>query len=223
MVVLGWRQALAPVDESDEDKESDQPAAIPPGMHDGAAVTVQAVETPQGETKPPAKLTDASLLALMEKHGLGTPATRARIVETLLQRGYVERVKKTVQFTEKGRKLLPLLPDAIQSPDLTGQWEAQLEAIAQGQGDAAAFLRDIRQFTHDLVAQVRQQTAQTVATALGSCPICHQGRVIEGWKAWGCFPVETGLPVHDLENRGRQKTDCSAGENPASRPDHGRD
>jgi DNA topoisomerase-3 len=208
----GWRQALAPVNEADDGKTADDnPAAIPPGLHDGETVMVQAVETPQGETKPPARLTDASLLAFMEKHGLGTPATRARIVETLLSRGYVERVKKALQSTEKGRKLLPLLPDAIQSPDLTGRWEAQLEAIAHGHGDADAFLADIRRFTADLVAQARRQAAQAVADDFGPCPVCRTGRVIAGRRAWGCSRWREGCRFTLWkEVAGKRLTDAQA-------------
>jgi len=195
VVEPGWRRALAPVPEPDDeqaDTDDDKASAIPPGLTDGTAVTVTAVETPKGETKPPARLTDGSLLALMEKHGLGTPATRARIVEVLVQRGYVERSKKTLQSTDKGRRLLALLPDAIHSPELTGQWEQQLEAIAQGRGDAAVFLAGIRHFTQDIVAQARSQHAQAVANDWGPCPVCREGRVIEGKKAWGCSRWKEG-------------------------------
>lgn len=187
VVEAGWRAALPPQHGEDgQDANEADEGDIPPGLQQGQAVTVAAVATPRRETKPPARLTDASLLSLMEKHGLGTPATRARIVETLLARGYMERQKKTLVSTEKGRRLLAVLPPELQSPDLTGQWENRLERIARGEEAAAAFLADIREHTKRLVALARGQAAQSIAADLGPCPLCHAGRVIEGQKAWGC-------------------------------------
>ncbi len=142
VVVAGWRAALQPVPDTDDPEADDEtPAAIPAGLRMGEAVTVQEAGIAAKETKAPARLTDASLLGLMEKHGLGTPATRARIVEVLLHRQYVERQKKAIRSTHKGRQLLTLVPDTIQSPALTGQWEAMLEAIAAGEGVSVAMER----------------------------------------------------------------------------------
>jgi DNA topoisomerase-3 len=124
----------------------------------------------------------------MEKYGLGTPATRARILEVLLAREYVRREKKTLVSTDKGQHLLRVLPDTLQSPDLTGQWEARLEAIAAGQDNARDFVQDMRQLTQDVVDTARHQTGEGIATpsALGPCPLCHQGEVRPTAKGWGC-------------------------------------
>lgn len=194
----GWRVAVRPAPTPPEagsrrrtraadDPETDPP--IPDGLATGDAVTVTATEVPKKSTKAPPRLTDARLLTLMEKHALGTPATRARIVELLLQRGFVRREKKTLVSTEKGQALLAVVPDRLQSPELTGEWERRLEAIAAGAEAMDPFLADIRTFTSAVVDEVRQQGPTTAAigdAGWGRCPICHTGIVIQGKKGWGC-------------------------------------
>ena len=188
VVTLGWRIATRTLPEAKPDAPEDASdgSAVPPGLRAGQRVTVQNVEILSKQTKPPARLTDASLLALMEKHGLGTPATRAAILDTLIRRLYVQREKKRLVSTEKGRAVLAVAPPALQSPDLTGEWEARLEAIAGGSGDGDVFLQGIRQYTTEVVATVKGQTGQAIGSDLGACPVCHQGRVIAGRKGWGC-------------------------------------
>ncbi len=180
----------------DEDpKDEDEPeATIPAGLAADMLVTVTRNETKAKETKPPSRLNDASLLALMEKHGLGTPATRARIVEVLLLRGYMERQKKALVSTDKGRHLLRLVPEQLQSPEMTGFWESQLEGIAAGTGDAEGFMTGIRQLTIEVVAVARGQQSEAVATrvSLGPCPKCHEGTIQAGRKGWGCSRWKEG-------------------------------
>ncbi len=189
VVEPGWRRALEPMREEEDSRDVDESEGpIPAGLRAGMPVAVKDRDTKGKQTKPPARLNDASLLAIMEKHGLGTPATRARIVEVLLTRGYVERQKKLLISTNKGRHLLKLVPDQLQSPELTGQWEARLEAIANGQGNADAFLQGIRDLTHAVVDVAKNQQGEAVATTnpLGPCPKCRQGTIREGRKGWGC-------------------------------------
>ncbi len=185
--VAGWRMATGKLpDARDERTDDDAVGAVPPGLEAGQPVTVQAGEVLQKSTKPPARLTDATLLALMEKHGLGTPATRAAILDTLIRRQYVVREKKALESTEKGRALLIVAPDALQSPDLTGQWEAQLEAIAAGTQDAGVFLAGIRAYTRDVVATIAGQSARSIGSGFGSCPVCHEGHVVATARGWAC-------------------------------------
>ena len=185
IITPGWRIALKPVTDPDAE-DADDTAAIPPGLRPQEAVTVQKTDVREKHTKAPPALNDASLLALMEKHSLGTPATRARIVEVLLLRGYVARQKKALASTEKGRALLTVVPDALQSPQLTGAWEFRLEAIAAGKEDAPAFLTDIRDYTREVVEAAKAQASQPIGSDLGPCPVCRQGRIVAGKKAWGC-------------------------------------
>lgn len=186
IVEPGWRRALEPL--RDEEEDADRETRVPPGLAADMTVFVHDIDVKGKQTKAPARLNDASLLAMMEKHGLGTPATRARIVEVLLTRGYVDRQKKTLISTPKGRHLLQLVPDQLQSPELTGEWEARLEAIAGGQGNEAAFMQGIRELTCALVDVAKGQQSEAVATVttLGSCPKCEQGTIRDGRKGWGC-------------------------------------
>nr|WP_243239753.1 type IA DNA topoisomerase [Sulfobacillus harzensis] len=187
VVEAGWRGVLKPAPASDSDADEAEGAAIPPGLVEGQAVNVDHAEIRARETKAPPRLSDASLLALMEKHGLGTPATRARILELLLARDYVMREKKTLQSTEKGRQLLEVLPETIQSPELTGRWERSLEGVAEGQEDPDHFLHQIRSYTKELVETARtQQGARVAEEDLGACPVCQIGRVVGNAKGWGC-------------------------------------
>lgn len=191
-VTEGWRGVMKGLATGEIEVDTEESSLIPGSLQEGKAVTVQKADILEKSTKPPARLNDASLLALMEKHGLGTPATRARMVEVLLLRGYVQRQKKALISTEKGQALLNVLPVAIQSPEMTGQWEAHLEAIAAGTGSVADFMTRIRAYTQDIVAAAQVQAAQTIGTDLGECPVCHQGRIIPGKKAWGCSRWQEG-------------------------------
>ncbi len=195
MVHAGWRAAWQPAPVIDEEEGEDTPS-IPAGLRPGEAVAVQTAEIMAKATKAAPRLTDASLLGLMEQHGLGTPATRARIIEVLLRRQYVERKKKTLHTTTKGRKLLAVVPASLQSPDMTGHWEARLEAIAAGKEEVSGFMQAIRQYTTELVATAQGQTTTTLAPAatLGSCPQCHQGTVGASPRGWSCSRWKEGCP-----------------------------
>ncbi len=166
------------------------------------------------QTKPPARYSEATLLRAMEtagrlvddetlaeamaERGLGTPATRAAIIETLLKREYIVRVKKALVPTEKGETLIRLAPAELREPATTGEWEARLRRIEAGQEDAAAFLGDIAGLTRRIVADVAGQdraapAATTGKESIGVCPACG-GQIVEGKKGFGCanWRPETG-------------------------------
>jgi DNA topoisomerase-3 len=149
-------------------------------------VTGQQSDVLEKFTKALPVLNDASLLALMEKYGLGTPATSARILEVLETRGFIQRQKKSLVSTAKGQALLAVVPDSVKDPALTGQWEAQLEEIAQGKKGPETFLAEIRAYTQQIVSEAQAQQSAVIGTDLGDCPVCHQGRIIPGKKAYGC-------------------------------------
>lgn len=191
----GWRVATGRLAaESSSDREEEPEGSIPPALQAGQPVAVRASELLAKTTKPPAHLTDASILALMEKHGLGTPATRASILDTLVQRQYVAREQKALAATAKGRALLEVAPQALQSPKLTGEWEAQLEAIAQGAGDAQRFVASIQRYVTDVVALVAAQSPTVVGQDFGACPACGQGQVRATKQGWGCSRWKEGCP-----------------------------
>ena len=154
-----------------------------------------------GETKPPPHFTENALLGAMQtagaqvddeqlkdalkERGLGTPATRAAIIETLLKRGYIERNSKLLTATDLGRYLVALIEDPVlKSPEMTGQWEAKLKQIEQRKMDAARFMNEIGQLTSGLIAG-GDQTAKDQG-GLGNCPRCGR-EVIEGRRGgYGC-------------------------------------
>ncbi len=179
----------------DEAADQESAAVLPPGLQPGDPVSVVDTTVDAKKTPPPSRFTDAGLLTLMEKYGLGTPATRARILEVLLARDYVRREKKRLISTDKARQLLQVLPETLQSPDLTRAWETRLEAIAQGSEDPRHFLTDIRQLTQEVVDTTRQHPAGTMAPSVtdwGPCPVCHQGQIRENAKGWGCSRWKEG-------------------------------
>ncbi len=190
VITPGWRAILAPPaveDESPRDGDGDDndEAALPAALAPGLPVTVARTEAVSGQTKPPPRLSDASLLALMEKHGLGTPATRARVLEVMARRGYIERKTRALIATTKGQAVLAVAPDALTQADTTAAWEARLEAIVTG-ADPAGFVADMRAFTTEIVAAIRGQAVQAMGEDLGPCPVCQQGRIVATAKAWGC-------------------------------------
>lgn len=205
----GWRVALEVAKDPDAADGEEPPVLIPAGLKVGMAVISEGAEVLSKQTKAPPALNDASILTLMEKYGLGTPATRARIVEVLLSRGYVIRKKKNVVSTDKGQALLQVVLPDLKSPDLTGKWEAQLENIVSGHERAADFLAAIRDYTDHLITAVRSETAEshgagTVALAekssaafseWGRCPLCAQGDVIQSKKGWQCSRWKEGCSL----------------------------
>ena len=91
-----------------------------------------------------------------ERQGLGTPATRASILEKLVQMGFVERRGKQLLPTKDGHNLACVLPEVLTSPQLTAQWETELTAIAKGQADPEGFMQDIAEMTRGLIANYSQ-------------------------------------------------------------------
>jgi DNA topoisomerase-3 len=138
-------------------------------------LTVGAVRSRRTTTTPPERYTEASLLSAMEHAGrfvddaslkkqlgggLGTPATRADIIEKLIQNYYIERDGKYLKPTGKGRELIRLAPVQLRSPELTAKWEGRLSAIAEGEESAHQFIEDIKENAKQLVAQVASSKEQ---------------------------------------------------------------
>lgn len=169
--VYGGLQAFVEEDGEDEDQGEDGKGGDEGASGGRASFTMKAQPLPQlavgqtlgvkgsrtldHETKPPARHTEASLLAGMEKRGLGTPATRADIIEKLLSTDTIERQQNRLVPTNKGKQLIELVADDLRSPDLTAEWEQELERIAKGKGDPKSFIARIRSRTASLVAEVK--------------------------------------------------------------------
>jgi DNA topoisomerase-3 len=146
----------------------DAEQSLPPGLTVGQAQQVVEARAIAKQTRPPPRLTEATLLTAMETagrqledkelsaalkdSGLGTPATRADTIETLLKRQYMTRDGKALNATERGIRLIQAVQTPIKSPQLTGEWEARLKRIQRGEGDLAGFMADIAIFVQQAVA-----------------------------------------------------------------------
>ena len=186
--------------------EKEQTDKVLPELADGDELKVANAEIKEGTTKPPAHFTEDSLLSAMEvagakdmpddaeRKGLGTPATRAGIIEKLIATGFVERkkAKKTVSLVpaHTGVSLITVLPEQLQSPLLTAEWEHKLKMVEHGELDADAFMAEISRMVSDLVktysvikgAEVLFPSGRDV---IGKCPRCG-GDVTESKKGFFC-------------------------------------
>lgn len=168
---------------------------------------------PQFKTSAPKRFNEATLLSLMETagkivndealkealkdKGVGTPATRASIIEVLIQRKYVERKKKNLISTESGRGLISLIQDErLKSPELTGDWEFRLKQVERGEYDPAQFMSEVANYTREILQCTSSKTINSAN--LGPCPVCN-APVIRGKTAYGCSDWKQGckfvLPV----------------------------
>ncbi|MCR4886194.1 MAG: DNA topoisomerase III [Clostridiales bacterium] len=213
----GWKDVYPA-----EEKEAD----VLPALKEGDGRTISKTAVKKEATKPPAPHTDASLLAAMENagreledeklreqmkgSGLGTPATRAAIIERLLQVGYASRRGRAIQATEKGVQLIAIAPEEISSPETTGKWELALDEIAKNQRDTDRFMQGIRKLTTFLIDYARttrteaafpeemrrgkggKRKAAAVKPVEGAlCPLCGKP-VQENAKAFGCSAWREG-------------------------------
>ncbi|MBD5130069.1 MAG: type IA DNA topoisomerase [Ruminococcaceae bacterium] len=156
------------------------------------------------ETQPPKHFTESSLLAVMEnidrlisdkdlkgyvkERGLGTPATRANIIEELIAAGYVQRKKKQLVSTEYGRAFAASLPENVKSAELTAHWEQSLSDIENGIGSAADLLAEIEKTVNSIITIERGRENRVRVTrkqSLGNCPRCGQP-VVENSKGFSC-------------------------------------
>jgi DNA topoisomerase-3 len=147
-------------DEEAEDRENNGQGVILPELQKGDSVRLQRCLVRAGRTMPPKRYTEAALLAQMEKHGLGTPATRADLIEKLVSSDTIERQGNVMHPTGKGKQLIELAAPQLRTPELTARWEAELERIARGQGQPEPFLNSIRAMAKELVSTVKNSSAE---------------------------------------------------------------
>ena len=182
-----------------DDDDGDDESQELPDLREGESGPHQP-ELHEGKTKPPRPFTENTLLAAMETagrtiddeqlreamraRGLGTPATRASILETLLSRGYARRDKKALRVTDLGRYLIAIVADpTLKSAELTGEWEWKLGEIERGRFSRGAFVQEIKDRIAALVAT--GLSPQNDHPGIGACPRCRAD-VIEGREAYGC-------------------------------------
>lgn len=199
----GWREVYGGdySDEDDErtDEQADNGRTLLPDVQQGQSVTVQRCHVKSGRTMPPKRYTEAALLAQMEKHGLGTPATRADIIEKLVSSDTIDRQGNSMHPTGKGKQLIELAAPQLRTPELTARWEAELERIARGQGKPGPFLEGIRSMAKELVSTVKGSKAEYKPHNVSNshCPDCN-ARLLEKKGKRGKFLV---CPTEDCGYR----------------------
>ncbi|MBE7048703.1 MAG: DNA topoisomerase III [Ruminococcaceae bacterium] len=179
----GWKRVY---DIADEDEAEEQ---VLPTLAEGEVFVCQNVLVKSGRTTPPARYTEATLLSAMENPaafiedktmrayiggGLGTPATRADIIEKLFSSFYIEKSGKSLVPTSKGIQLIQLVPRDLKEPLLTAKWEQELDAISRGVGSKKEFIQEIRSYTSSLVKTVTSENKKYVHDNASTtpCPVC---------------------------------------------------
>jgi DNA topoisomerase-3 len=205
---LGWKKLYQKM--SDQDEES------LPNLKKGDLVHVHETEVQSKQTSPPKPYTEATLLSAMEnagrfveeeelkeqlkEAGFGTPATRAGIIERLISVKYIYRKGKSLYPTEKGIKLIQIIPDELKSPEMTGKWERGLTKISQDKLPVEPFMASINRFVAYLVKsaekskhlvtfeedQKRKSNYKIKGKVYGQCPICGEGQITVNSKAYYC-------------------------------------
>lgn len=185
----------------------------------GEGARTEAVEVKENVTKPPARFNEGTLLSAMEgagkliddeelreamsERGLGTPATRAQVIEGLIFEGYLIRQGRDLIVTAKGLSLITLLrslkAEALTKPELTGEWEHKLRQMERGQLSRPAFMEQIRGLTTDIVSKVRGGMGTVVEGHFHDlevpCPKCGSERFKESFKAYECSNPECKLLI----------------------------
>ena len=228
IVDLGYRVLYA------SDKNTDDEALLP-DVKEGDETNVAASELIKKKTEPPKPYTEGELLNAMEnagkfiddeelkqqlkESGIGTPATRAAIIERIIDVGYVMRKGKSLLPTDKGTKLISVLPDELKSAETTGKWEKGLSLISKGTMDSTRFMGSINRFTKFIVESADKPQAiqfekeeksygkgrksikkSSTVKKLGNCPICEGGAVLENTKAFYCDRWKDGCKLTIWKN-----------------------
>lgn len=191
---MGWKAYIRQSDKKNDEKSL-------PAVSEGQTFTVQASK---GEhfTSPPKPYTEDTLLSAMEragnedydedteKKGLGTPATRAAVIESLIKNGYVERDGKKLRATDKGKELIKVVPDEVKSAKLTAEWETKLQQVEHGQYSADSFMKEIEQNIRDMCSKYGSADKSVSLSddshePIGKCPKCGED-VVKGKYGYYC-------------------------------------
>jgi DNA topoisomerase-3 len=209
MLVPGWRGVYGELPDADRASDDDEGREQQlPTLNHREKVDVSEIASEEKVTKPPRRYTEGALLAAMETagklvddeelreamkdSGIGTPATRAAIIERLIQVGYVERDGRALVVTEKGLNVIRLLGEhALTSPGLTGEWEHRLARIETGDDSREAFMGDIVRFTEQTVSELdsKLKDVRIPRANLGPCPVCGRD-IVENRKGYSCWSRE---------------------------------
>lgn len=229
---LGWMEFYRSDSKSKkEENDEEEDEAELPKLKKNDSVKVSDTEFLQKKTKPPSTYNEASLLSAMENAGrfvedeelreqlkdggIGTPATRAAIIERLISVGYIRRKGKTLQPTEKGMKLIEIVPPELKSPETTGRWEKGLTSIAKGKMAKERFMQSIQRYVRYIIQESNKVNRRIVfeesknnknfknsksIESLGKCPLCQNGDILENTKAFYCSEWKGGCKFTSWKN-----------------------
>lgn len=209
----GWRAVEKPFLETAKGRQGEENAPAPlPALSEGQKLTAADAALREGATSPPKRYTEDSLLSAMEnagaeefaqiedveRKGLGTPATRAGIIEKLVKGGFAERKKKLLIPTERGMELIQALPETVKSARLTAEWEAALKEVERGERAPEDFMDGITRMVCGLVDAYKDAPAGTALSGtgkepIGNCPRCGRP-VFEGKKSFYCSAYKDTPP-----------------------------
>lgn len=200
---FGWKALYG--NATTDEEENKEPTL--PAVSLNQDLYLEKAELLDKETKPPKRFTEADLLSAMENagrriddeelreamagKGLGTPATRAAIIEKLISVGYIERQKKILIPSDKGKHLIDIVTSELKDPELTAEWEKKLADIEKGKYERDVFIQEIKEFTSQIISNlIAKETAQIpnvndAINCVGACPVCGKP-VVEGQKGYGC-------------------------------------
>ena len=198
----GWKEIEALFLMSLKEKPDKENEKELPAFCDGESFDSFPIKVTEHDTFPPKAYTESTLLSSMERagnkettedaerKGLGTPATRAAIIEKIIKAGFVTRKGKQLIPTKDGINLISVLPETLTSPLLTAEWENELSRIAKGEADADSFMKKIEALTKELIKnadaeKVKAELFKQEKTVIGLCPRC-QNPVYEGKKNYYC-------------------------------------
>ena len=198
----GWKEIEALFLMNLKEKQDKEDEKELPAFCDGESFDSFPIKVTEHDTLPPKAYTESTLLSSMERagnkettedaerKGLGTPATRASIIEKIIKAGFVTRKGKQLIPTKDGINLISVLPETLTSPLLTAEWENELSRIAKGETDADSFMEKIEALTKELVENADAEKAKAELfkqekTVIGLCPRC-KSPVYEGKKNYYC-------------------------------------
>ncbi len=221
---VGWK--ILDVSTGRKPKQEEE-RSLPPNLAKGQPQDVVDIEALKKKTRPPKRFTDATLLTAMEtagktldekelsdamrETGLGTPATRAAIIEVLLKRGYIVRAAKALEATAKGIKLIEVVHPEVKSPAMTGQWEAYLKRIERGAAELGPFIKGIEDYVREVVGKVG---SAGVTAEPGPDRAAHVEARVPAERSLGATDASAAALLHSVfgfaEFRANQEEVCRA-------------
>jgi DNA topoisomerase-3 len=195
VLVDGWKaidSAYKATLRNKPDEDADDKKTLPE-LSEGQVFPTVTASIREGKSEAPRRFTEDTLLHALETANLGTPATRAGIIEKIVKSGFVERQKKHLVPTDKGKNLIAVLPEEIKSPELTAEWEQKLKLIERGELSSAEFMSGIADLTKGLVAAHNAPNPECAllfaspqkGEIVGNCPRCG-ANVTDSGKAFFC-------------------------------------